>query len=66
MTEDELDEMIDYFQENADFSNKLTKRKDVDEFHAGLYDGMRIAYNVVIEYLLWEKWERNHPLSEDD
>lgn len=66
MTEDELDEMISYFQENADFSNKLAEGKDADEFHAGLYEGTRITYNTVIEYLLWKKWEKSHPLSEDD
>jgi hypothetical protein len=66
MTEDELDEMIDYFQESADFSNELAKGKDVDEFHAGLHEGTRITYNTVIEYLLWKKWEKSHPLPEDD
>ena len=66
MTDEELDEMIGYFQENADFSNELAKEKDVDEFHAGLYEGTRITYNAVIEYLLWKKWEKSHPLSEDD
>lgn len=66
MTEDELDEMINYFQENADFSNELAKGKDVDEFHAGICEGTRITYNTVIEYLLWKKWEKSHPSSEDD
>ena len=66
MTDDELDEMIGYFQENADFSNELAKGKDVDEFHAGLYEGTRITYNAVIEVLLWKKWEKSHPSPDDD